>query len=169
MKAMNFEAGKWRRDALETVVVDDAALARRRRRRIIIAAIVVLLLVLVVAAMMMRGGGADGKAAAPAEGAEGESRPAVTVVVPGRQDVAALLSATGSLAARRDLPVGVPGEGGQVERVLVEPGQWVVAGQTLAVINRAVQAQEAQQLAAQIEVAQADLRLAQNELNRAQA
>jgi RND family efflux transporter MFP subunit len=169
MKAMNFEAGKWRKDALETVVVDDAALARRRRRRIIIAAIVVLLLVLIVAALMMRGGGADGKAAAPAAGAEGESHPAVTVIVPGRQDVAALLSATGSLAARRDLPVGVPGEGGQIERVLVEPGQWVAAGQTLAVINRAVQAQEAQQLAAQIDVAQADLRLAQNELNRAQA
>ncbi|HEX8655268.1 MAG TPA: efflux RND transporter periplasmic adaptor subunit [Allosphingosinicella sp.] len=166
---MNFEAGKWRKDALETVVVDDAALARRRRRRIIIAAIVVLLLVLIVAALMMRGGGADGKAAAPAAGAEGESHPAVTVIVPGRQDVAALLSATGSLAARRDLPVGVPGEGGQIERVLVEPGQWVAAGQTLAVINRAVQAQEAQQLAAQIDVAQADLRLAQNELNRAQA
>jgi RND family efflux transporter MFP subunit len=118
---------------------------------------------------MMRGGGAEGKTGAPAPGAEGESHPAVSVIVPGRQDVAALMSATGSLAARRDLPVGVPGEGGQVERVLVEPGQWVAAGQTLAVINRAVQAQEAQQLAAQIDVAQADLRLAQNELNRAQA
>ena len=57
-------------------------------------------------------------------------------IVPGRQDVAALISATGSLAARRDMPVGVPGEGGQVVRVLVEPGQWVGAGQTLAVIDR---------------------------------
>jgi RND family efflux transporter MFP subunit len=67
------------------------------------------------------------------------------------------------------MPVGIAGEGGQVERVLVEPGQWVGAGQTLAVINRAVQSQQAAQLAAQIEVARADLRLAQNQLDRAQA
>jgi RND family efflux transporter MFP subunit len=173
MKAMNFEASKWRKEALETVVVDDAVLARRRRRRMIIAASLVVLLVAVVAVMMMsRGGASDekgGGAAAATKDGEGHSLPAVTVVVPGRQDVAAIMTATGSLAARRDMPVGVPGEGGQIERVLVEPGQWVRAGQTLAVINRSVQAQEAQQLAASIEVAQADLRLAQNELNRAQA
>jgi RND family efflux transporter MFP subunit len=54
-------------------------------------------------------------------------------------------------------------------RVLVEPGQWVAAGQTLAVIDRRVQTQEAAQLAAQIEVNRADLRLAQNELDRAQS
>jgi RND family efflux transporter MFP subunit len=53
--------------------------------------------------------------------------------------------------------------------VLVEPGQWVGAGQTLAVIDRSVQGQEAAQLAAQIEVNRADMRLAQNELDRAQA
>jgi multidrug efflux pump subunit AcrA (membrane-fusion protein) len=56
------------------------------------------------------------------------------------------VTATGSIAARRDMPVGVPGEGGQVLRVLVEPGQWVQAGQTLAVIDRSVQTQEAAQL-----------------------
>jgi RND family efflux transporter MFP subunit len=95
--------------------------------------------------------------------------PAVTVIVPGRQDIPAVISATGSLGARRDMPVGVPGEGGQIVRVLVEPGQWVRAGQTLAVIDRRVQTQEASQLAAQIQVAQADLRLAQNELDRAQS
>jgi RND family efflux transporter MFP subunit len=53
--------------------------------------------------------------------------------------------------------------------VLVEPGQWVGAGQTLAVIERSVQSQEAQQLAASIDVARADARLAQQELERAQA
>jgi RND family efflux transporter MFP subunit len=80
-----------------------------------------------------------------------------------------MISSTGTLAARRDLPVGVAGEGGMVARVLVEPGQWVRAGQTLAVIERSVQSQEAQQLAASIEVARADARLAQQELDRAQA
>ena len=90
------------------------------------------------------------------------------MIVPGRQDVAAIISGTGSLAAQRDMPVGIPGEGGQVVRVLVEPGQWVAAGQVLAVIDRQVQAQEASQLAAQIDVARADLKLAQANLVRAQ-
>jgi RND family efflux transporter MFP subunit len=67
------------------------------------------------------------------------------------------------------MPVGVAGEGGMVARVLVEPGQWVGAGQTLAVIDRSVQSQEAQRLGAQISVAQADARLAQQELDRAQS
>ena len=166
MKAMNYESSKWRREAIDDVVIDDETLARRRRRKRIIIAIAVLALVVILAIFMLAGRGE--KAAAPAE-SQGASLPAVTVIVPGRQDVAGLISATGTLAARRDLPVGVPGEGGQVERVLVEPGQWVGAGQTLAVINRSVQAQEAQQLAANVEVARADLRLAQNELDRAQA
>ncbi len=167
MKAMNYESTKWSRDAIDDVIVDEETLVRRRRRRrnIIIAVAVVALLA--IAAIFMMGGSGE-KAGAPDADA-GAQLPAVTVVVPGRQDIAALISATGSLGARRDLPVGVPGEGGQVERVLVEPGQWVRAGQTLAVINRSVQGQEAAQQAAQIQVAQADLRLAQNELDRSQA
>ena len=166
MKAMNFESTKWRREALDEVVVDEETRARRRRRRnIIIAAAIVV--VLMVAAIFFFAGSGE-KAAAPG-GNEGASLPAVTVVVPGRQDIPAVISATGSLAARRDMPVGVPGEGGQVVRVLVEPGQWVAAGQTLAVIDRRVQTQEAAQLAAQIEVNRADMRLAQNELDRAQS
>ena len=166
MKAMNFESTKWRRDALDEVVVDEETLARRRRRRNIIIAVVAVAVLLIAAVMFMGSGGE--KAVAPKAG-EGQQLPAVTVIVPGRQDVATMIAATGSLAARRDMPVGVPGEGGQIVRVLVEPGQWVGAGQTLAVIDRSVQSEEAAQLAAQIEVNRADLRLAQNELDRAQA
>ena len=165
MKAMNFESTKWRREAIDDIVVDDETLARRRRRRNIIIALAALAVLILLAVMFMGGGGE--KAEAP-KGAQGQQLPAVTVIVPGRQDIPSVISATGSLAARRDMPVGVPGEGGQVVRVLVEPGQWVGAGQTLAVIDRRVQTQEASQLAAQIQVAQADLRLAQNELDRAQ-
>jgi HlyD family secretion protein len=169
---MNFESPKWRRSALEEpVVYDEETLARRRRRRNIIIAAVAAVLLLVVAFLFMGGGSEEKQAgAAGAGGAEGaEAAPAVSVVVPGRQQVARLISATGQLAARRDMPVGIPGEGGIVVRVLVEPGQWVGAGQTLAVIDRSVQAQEAQRLAAQVEVARADARLAQQELERAQA
>jgi RND family efflux transporter MFP subunit len=162
---MNYESSKWSRDAIDDVVVDEEVLVKRRRRnRIIIALAVVAVLAL--AAVFFLGAGGE-KAVAPGQ-SEGQQLPAVTVIVPGRQDIPALISATGSLAARRDMPVGIAGEGGQVERVLVEPGQWVGAGQTLAVINRQVQTQEAAQLAAQIEVARADMRLSQNELDRAQ-
>jgi RND family efflux transporter MFP subunit len=166
MKAMNYESTKWSRDAIDDVVVDEETLAKRRRRRRIIIAVVVILLVAVVAVFMIAGRGE--KAAAP-NGNAGEQLPSVTFVIPGRQDIPATITATGSLAARRDMPVGIPGEGGQVERVLVEPGQWVRAGQVLATINRSVQAQQAAQLAAQIEVARADLHLAQNQLDRAQS
>jgi HlyD family secretion protein len=121
--------------------------------------------------LFMAGGSGDKQAgAAGGAGAEGaEAAPAVSVIIPGRQQVARIISATGQLAARYDMPVGVPGEGGQVVRVMAEAGQWVGAGQTLAVIDRSVQSQEAAQLAAQIEVARADARLAQQELERAQA
>ena len=168
---MNFESRKWRSGAVdsEVVVVDDATAARRRRRNIILA--VVALLVLLTAAYFLFGrGGSETKVAVKAGGGEGaEAAPAVSVVVPGRQQVARTISATGQLAARYDMPVGIPGEGGKVVSVLVEAGQWVGAGQTLAVIDRSVQAQESQQLAALIDVARADARLAQQELDRAQA
>ena len=167
MKTMNYESSKWSRDAIDDVQVDEEELARKRKRRRIIIA-VVLVLVVAVAAYMMMGRGGDEKAAPKGPGG-GQQLPAVTVVVPGRQDVPLVISATGSLAAVRDMPVGVAGEGGQVERVLVEPGQSVRAGQVLATINRSVQSQQAAQLAAQIDVARADLQLAQNNLQRAQS
>ncbi|HMJ93985.1 MAG TPA: efflux RND transporter periplasmic adaptor subunit [Allosphingosinicella sp.] len=135
--------------------------------------IVVAALVLIAAAFFMFGmGGGDEKTSVKVAAGGGNDKgaaPAVTVVVPGHQQVARLINATGTLGARRDMPVGIAGEGGRVVSVLVEPGQWVGAGQTLAVIDRSVQSQESAQLAAQIEVSRADARLAQQELERAQA
>ena len=169
---MNFESRKWRSGAAdgEVVIVDDETAARRRRRNIILAIAAVLVLAIVAYLMFGRDGGSDTKVAVGVKGGESaEAAPAVSVVVPGRQQVARTISATGQLAARYDMPVGIPGEGGKVISVLVEAGQWVGAGQTLAVIDRSVQTQEAAQLAAQIDVARADARLAQQELDRAQA
>jgi RND family efflux transporter MFP subunit len=169
---MNVETAKWRRQGLETAVMSEELIAQRRRRRnLIIAAVVALLVILAAAFFMMKGGdeAAPGAGASAAGKKGGESVPNVTVIVPGRQQVPRMITATGALAARVDMPVGVAGEGGMVARVLVEPGQWVGAGQTLAVIDRSVQSQEAQRLAAQIEVSRADARLAQQELDRAQS
>ena len=96
-----------------------------------------------------------------------EQAPTITVITPGRGTVQGTINATGSLAARREMPVGSVGEGGLVVAVLVEPGQWVGAGQVLAVIDRSVQSQQAASQAAQIQVAQADANLTQANLERA--
>jgi RND family efflux transporter MFP subunit len=169
MKAMNVEMSKWRRDGIEEVPVDETVIVvRRRRRRNIIIAVAALALIALLAVFMLGGRGEQAAKGPPGAAAKGGGQmPAVTVIVPGRRQIGRSVTATGSLAARRDLPVGIPGEGGQVVRVLVDAGQWVGAGQVLAVIDRSVQTQEAAQLAAQIQVAQADVRLAQQNLDRA--
>jgi RND family efflux transporter MFP subunit len=78
-----------------------------------------------------------------------------------------MITASGPLAARRDQPIGIAGQGGRVVRVLVDAGSWVRAGQVLAIIDRSVQAQQAAQIAAQIEAAKADAALAQANYERA--
>jgi HlyD family secretion protein len=160
---MNFESGFSTRGATLDLISDEEVDQRKRRRWLIIGALVATALVLAAAWWMMSGG----KPAGPAKG--GKQAPTVTVVVPGRQSVDRVISATGNLAARREMPVGVAGEGGMVSAVLVEPGQWVSQGQVLATIDRSVQAQQSVSLNAQIAVAQADARLAQSELERAQS
>lgn len=93
--------------------------------------------------------------------------PSVTVVTPGTTMVTGEIEAPGTLAARRPMPVGVVGEGGQVLRVTVDAGDWVQQGQVLAVIDRSVQIRQAEAQSAQIEVARADANLAQANLDRA--
>lgn len=142
----------------------------RRRRQLMIIGVAALLLIAVIAAVTLMGGSDDQAKGAGGSGGTGpsdQSIPAVTVIAPGRSQVERIISSTGTLAARREMPVGVAGEGGQVIRVLVEPGQWVQAGQVLAVIDRSVQVQQIEQLSAQVRVAEADARLTQSELDRA--
>lgn len=91
----------------------------------------------------------------------------VTVVVPGATTITGTITASGTIAARREMPVGVAGEGGQIVSVLVDAGDWVKAGQVLAVIDRSVQSQQIASQAANVEVAAADARLAQANLDRA--
>lgn len=159
---MNRETGFHSSDTL--VVVDGA----RRKRMMIIGAVVAALVVVAIALMMMIRASKNEAATAAAASGKGQI-PTVTVVVPGRSQVARIVTASGALAAQRDQPVGIAGEGGLVTRVLVDAGSWVGRGQTLASVDRSVQSQEAAQLAAQIQVARADAALAQNELDRAQA
>jgi RND family efflux transporter MFP subunit len=109
-----------------------------------------------------------GPAPAADDEEEGASQlPAITVISPGQETVEGEITATGTIAARREVPVGVVGEGGRVQAVPVDAGDWVKQGQVLVVIDRSVQQQQAVALSAQIEVAQADANLAQANLDRA--
>src|SRR5688572_22690462 len=90
----------------DTLAVVDRS---RRKRWAIIAGAVVALAAIAIALIMFTGGGDE---AAPARGGPGGGQvPTVTVVIPGRSEVARTLTASGALAARRDQPVGVAGEG----------------------------------------------------------
>jgi len=158
---MNYETS-FSQDALRGPEEPDAETVRKRRRLIKGAGIVLALVIVASVAWRMLG-----PASAPSDNAV--QVPVVTVVVPGQQSVTKTTNATGTLAARIDMPVGVLGEGGRVLQVLVQPGDWVNKGQTLLVIERAVQTQQIASLAAQLEVARANAKLAQNNLDRAQA
>lgn len=150
-----------------TGTLDGGVLAEREntsRRRITIVLIIVAILVVIGAAYYFMGGS---DAAAPAGDEKNAQAQTVTVVAPGRDTVVRAINATGTLAARREIPVGVVGEGGQVTRVFVDAGDWVQRGQVLISVDRSVQVQQAAALEAQIGVARADLLLAQNELDRA--
>lgn len=150
------------------IVVDRSG----RRRTILIAAVVIGVVALAIAlALMMNRGkrdGAPGTTSATGASSKAGQMPTVSVIVPGQSAVGKVITASGALAARRDQPVGVAGQGGRVTRVLVDAGSWVRAGQVLAVVDRSVQTQQAAQLAAQIAAAQANASLAQSNLDRAQ-
>jgi RND family efflux transporter MFP subunit len=154
---MNYDSPAWSKD-------DQRALpdgSERSRRGLIIGVVVAVVLALVVGWFMFH--------KKPEQAKPVEQLPTVSVASPGRQAVARVIAATGSLAAQVDMPVGVAGEGGRVTQVLVQPGQWVEAGQVLATVDRSVQSQTAASLAAQVAVAQADAKIAQSNLDRAQS
>ena len=137
----------------------DGGTTRASKLRWAIAGLLLVVLLVAIYLLVHRGD-------APADTGKKDLAPVVTVISPGRATIQGTINATGTLAARRELPVGVAGEGGQVIAVLVEPGQWVRAGQTMAVIDRSVQVQQQSSQAAQVQVAQANANLAQANLDR---
>ena len=145
----------------DTLIVTDRS---RQRRWVIIGAVLIAVIVAIALFLMLRGGSDKVNATAGAG-----QVPTVIVVVPGRSQVGRMITASGPLAAKRDQPVGVAGQGGRVVRVMVDAGTWVRAGQTLAIVDRSVQAQQAAQLAAQVEAAKANASLAQSNYERAVA
>src|SRR4051794_1501864 len=146
----------------DTLVVTDRS---SRRRWVIIGAVVVILALIAAVVAFGRSGTKTDSQQAGGKGAG--QIPTVTVVVPGLTQVGRVVSASGPLAAKRDQPIGIAGQGGRVIRVVVDAGSWVRAGQVLAVVDRSVQAEQAAQLAAQIEAAKANAALAQSNYERA--
>ncbi|NUR13098.1 MAG: efflux RND transporter periplasmic adaptor subunit [Bradyrhizobium sp.] len=135
-----------------------------RRRWVIVGALAIIAVIVLALAMIM---GRNASKTPPAATAAAGQVPTVTVVVPGRSQVARTVTASGPLAARRDQPIGIAGQGGRVVRVLVDAGAWVRGGQVLAIVDRSVQAQQAAQLAAQVDAARANAALAQSNYERA--
>ncbi|MCW1401507.1 efflux RND transporter periplasmic adaptor subunit [Novosphingobium sp. MW5] len=142
---------------VDSVLIDEEDRQSRRKTILIILGAIVALIVVF---FLLHGFGKK-------EEEKKDQAPRVTVVTPGAATVEGAINVNGSLAARREMPVGVVGEGGQVRQVLVEAGDWVQAGQVLAVIDRSVQTQQQAGQGAQIQVAEADARLAQANLERA--
>ncbi|MEP0189447.1 MAG: efflux RND transporter periplasmic adaptor subunit [Erythrobacter sp.] len=133
-----------------------------RGRKLAIIGIIILGLLLAVAAYFAMTSGEPAAA-----GDEESQAPTVTVIAPGKTTIEGSIEAPGTLSARREMPVGVVGEGGKVVSVRVDAGDWVRAGQVLVVIDRSVQNQQTAAQAATIEVRRADARLAQANLDRA--
>jgi RND family efflux transporter MFP subunit len=145
----------------DTLIVTDRS---RQRRWVILGAVAIAVIVLALAVVM----GRSASKTDAAQGTKGAGQvPTVSVIVPGQSQVARVLTASGQLAAKRDQPIGIAGQGGRVVRVLVDAGSWVRAGQVLAVVDRSVQTQQAAQLAAQVEAARANASLAQSNYERA--
>jgi len=157
---MNYETPISETASLEGWEDDNARRGSARKRNIFIGIVAFLALVGIWFAIHRN----DNAEAALTDDKKDEQAPVVSVAAPGRATIEGEIQVNGTLAARRELPVGVPGEGGQVISVLVEPGQWVGAGQVLAVIDRSVQVQQQASQAAQIEVHRANARQARANL-----
>jgi len=153
------EGGQPLTSDLESLEAEDRT--RSRRRLFIVLGIIIAALIAAAVAWQM-----TNSEAVPVADREGQL-PTVTVIAPGQTTVEGEITATGTLAARREMPVGVVGEGGRVVSVPVDAGDWVNQGQGLAVIDRSVQSQQVRSARAQIEVARSEANLAQANLDRA--
>src|SRR5690554_4005049 len=141
---MNYESKISGEDLDVSAVEGGENPAMSKQRLIIIAAVVAAVIVAFIAYKFLAGGGET----AAAEDAAASQAPTITVVVAGKREVERTINATGTVAARRELPIGAVGEGGRVTRVYVDAGDWVKAGQVMASIDRSVQTQQAARLEA---------------------
>jgi HlyD family secretion protein len=101
------------------------------------------------------------------QAAEQPPMPLVSVAMVGMSAKPTLVSITGTISARYDMPIGVEGDGGRVSAVYVEAGDHVKKGQLLAQLNVSVLQPQVGSLEAGLEQAKAEADLAQAEFKRA--
>lgn len=94
--------------------------------------------------------------------------PLVTVVVPVLGAVTSQVSLTGLISARNDMPIGNEGDAGRIAEVLVEAGDRVHKGQTLARLNPITAQSQLDSAEASLDEVQANAAVAQSEWARAQ-
>lgn len=163
---MNYETGvQGEQIDYSSATLEGVDQPRTGRNRLWLVGLVLLALIAAIALAYFFVSSGDGGAAA-ADDRDGQAE-TISVIAPGAGTIEGTIEATGTLAARRELPVGVAGEGGRVVSVPVDAGDWVRAGQVLAVVDRSVQTQQVSSAQAQVDVARADARLAQSNLDRA--
>ncbi|WP_296817995.1 efflux RND transporter periplasmic adaptor subunit [Brevundimonas sp.] len=143
--------------------------ARRVRRigpRTRIAAIVVAVVAVAVVLFLLfgRGGGEEKAEATPGEGVSSQT---VTVAVASTQDLARVVTASGTVSAWEEVPVGAETGGLTATAVLTDEGRYVRQGQVLVQLNDTLLRAQLRQQDASVASAQANLEQANNSLARA--
>jgi len=162
---MNYESSvRSDSDAFSSDKLAEYEAGNGSKKRLVVIGLVLAAVIAAIAIAYFVVTGGDSAAAADDRSDQAAS---ISVIAPGNATIEGEIVATGTLAARRELPVGVAGEGGRVVSVPVDAGDWVGQGQVLVVIDRSVQNQQISSSAAQVEVSKADARLAQSNLERA--
>lgn len=150
---------------------DSVRSAPRRPRfgpRTRIAAIVLAVLAVIVVLFLLFGGGhGDQKAETPAAGG-GASSQTVTVATATTQSLARTVTASGTVSAWEEVPVGAETGGLTATAVLTDEGRYVQQGQVLVQLNDTLLRAQLRQQDAAVASAEANLAQADNALARAQ-
>ncbi len=133
-----------------------------RMRWVSIAVGVILAMIAILVAVRLARGPASTSQAATG------SIPLVTARAPGLSAVASMVTFTGTINARYDMPIGTEGETGRITAVYVEAGDRVRKGQLLARLDDAVLRPQVERLTAALEQERANSALADAEWKRAQ-
>ncbi len=141
-------------------VPESGASIRRPPAGLLIAAGVIAVLIVIALARTLISPGPERTASGP---------PRITVIVPAIAEMADLVTFTGAIAARDEMPITVEGEGGRISAVMVEAGDRVRAGQVLARLDTSVLQPQVGSLVAALDEARANAELAQGDYRRAAA
>ena len=150
-------------DYAPAAVTPDVASAALRKRLLPVG--VAILALALVAALLWR---VMHPKAPPVPLAEQQSIPLISVMTPGVRPVTSMVSFTGAIAARYDMPIGNDGDTGRIVGVFVEAGDHVERGQLLAKLNDSVLIPQVKRLEAALEQAKAQAALSAAEYRRAQ-